>query len=424
MIDNIKHSVLNGNVNFHTMHSAKFKTDFISFSYATELTEESATYNTLLSRVLERGSRHYPNINAFSRKLDFMYGAFLGVDAAKMGEKHVVEVKMGYASSRFVGESLEDEAIGLIREIMYDPLVSDGRFRDDIFDGEVKNLRDDIEARENEKMQFSIERCIEIACEGEPFENHSLGSIRVLDAITSASLYDHYTKLISESVVDIIAIGNFDNGKLEKAIIRAFGSDLRGSSRPLREEIVTSEASEKRIVDKYDVQQAKIALAYKTGVSFKDSDYEALMLMSNILGGGANSLLFENVREKHSLCYYVFSTIDKFKGLVIIGAGVQSENIEETLRLIDENIEMMKNGEFTDENLSSAKLKLISAVDSVSDSASSYANFYYNYALFRMEFSPEDYKKRIVSVTRDDIVRSAKLMKKDTVYILDGKGEN
>ena len=68
-----------------------------------------------------------------------------------------------------------------------------------------------------------------------------------------------------------------------------------------------------------DIAQGKLVMGYRCNVDYLDKQkYYSLLLGSKILGGGADSKLFINVREKESLCYTIYSTIQKNKSTMLI----------------------------------------------------------------------------------------------------------
>src|SRR5690554_3898573 len=91
-------------------------------------------------------------------------------------------------------------------------------------------------------------------------------------------------------------------------------------------EVIPSEIKE--MEEEMDVNQGKLTLGYRTNVHYYDPLYPALMVYSSILGGGAHSKLFINVREKNSLCYYIFSRLEKYKSLMLISSGIEIQNFE------------------------------------------------------------------------------------------------
>ena len=67
-------------------------------------------------------------------------------------------------------------------------------------------------------------------------------------------------------------------------------------------------------------------LGFRAGTAEPDGDVAAARLMNALLGGTPHSLLFRNVREKLSLCYYCASSYDRLKGILLVDSGVDGQN--------------------------------------------------------------------------------------------------
>lgn len=420
MINKIEIVNLKENVNLHLMKSNKFKTDLIGISFKRQLREEEATMNTLITRILERGTENYPSIKELNNKLSDLYGAIIVADVTKYGEKQVMQFKCQMPNKRHIEDKdIYKQALELLNEIITKPYKEDGLFSKDYFEQEKENLRDEIASLKNDKVQYSVERCLEVMCPDEPYRIHQYGSIEMLDKITLESLYEHYINLLKTSKIDIITNGDIDFKEVQEVINNTLEFNPENVA-PVDEEDVYKEIKEVKTHNDYfkKVNQGKIAIGYRTNVKFSDPLYEASMLFSGILGGGGNSKLFMNVREKESLCYYIFSRVDKYKGIMLISAGVEFENFEKVHTLIDQNFNAVLEGDFTDSDIRIAKDAIISSINSISDYPNSFINFYYSQSLSNTKFDLEGLKERIENVKKEDIIEAGKKIQKDTEYYL------
>lgn len=421
MISDIKIVSMGEGVKLHMMKSSKFKTDLVSINMVRPLNDYEAVRNSLITRILERGTEKYPTFTELSNRLDDMYGAILVADATKYGEKHVLEFKVQYPAQKHIsGVDLLSDGLDMLKELIFKPVLADGIFKLDFFEQEVKNLRDDILARMNDKAQYALERCLETMCADEPYRVFHYGSVEELDKVTPADLYKHYQNVVATSATDVIVIGNIDFDEVEMRVKACLDGYHPNPVVVPDEIIITNPIEVKTIRENYDVKQGKLSIGYRIGLSYTDPRYEAAAVMSNVLGGGANSLLFKNIREKESLCYYIYSSLEKFKGLMLIGAGVDVDKFDKTLELIEQNLEMMRKGEFEDEDIEIAKKGIISSIDSLSDYPNSFTNYYYSFAIFKKTFDLELFKTKIKSVTKAEIMAAAELVKLDTIFIVDG----
>ena len=95
-----------------------------------------------------------------------------------------------------------------------------------------------------------------------------------------------------------------------------------------------------------------------------------------ILGVGANSKIFQNVREKASLAYTAGSNYIKRKKY-IIRAGIEIENYEKALKLINEQLEDMKNGKFKDEDIENAKNLIYATINNIEEEQDTEITYYF-----------------------------------------------
>ena len=110
---------------------------------------------------------------------------------------------------------------------------------------------------------------------------------------------------------------------------------------------------------KKEIEQLHINLGLK-GLPANDDKGYALVLLNNILGGGASSILFQKVREELGLCYSVYSYIQAFQetGLISIYIGLSKEYASKALQVIRREIENLVENGITEEQLKINKEKI------------------------------------------------------------------
>jgi len=423
MIEEIRVIELADQVKLHLIKSDKFKTDLIGIYIKRPLTEKEATYNTLLTRILEQATENYPTSQVLHHKLDNLYGGILSCDVNKYGELHAMQFKLQLPNERHIKESnLFGEGLHILNDVLNNPLISNGKFRDDIFRNEVKNLREEIQGRINDKMVYAIDRCTENMCDKEAFKYYQYGTVEMLDTITNEGLVNHYYDLVKTSPIDIVVVGEMDFDKTQNVMMNAFSFE-RGDIISIPESVTDVPVEKVRSVhESFDVSQAKLTLGLRTNIAFSHPLYNASVLFSNILGGGASSKLFKNVREKASLCYYIFSRIEKYKGMMLISSGIEAKDKQKALDLIQIEMDNMTAGAFDDDDIKIAKDALTSAVRSISDYPNSFMNFYYSQKLSGKEFDLQGVLAKIELVSKEEIIEAGKLMEVDTIYFLSKEG--
>ena len=161
-----------------------------------------------------------------------------------------------------------------------------------------------------------------------------------------------------------------------------------------------------------DVSQGKLVI----GLDVLDNDKNATSVYNAILGGGANSKLFQNVREKASLAYSAGSMYIKQKRNIIIRSEI--ENYDKALEIIKKQIEDMKQGEFSDKDIQNAKELIIASIKSMQDEQDSEISYCFGRELMRENIDTEEDIRNIEQVTKEQIVKIAKSVQINTIYFL------
>ena len=401
----------------------KFKSNYLAFYIIRPLNREEVTMNALLPMVLNQASKNYSNKLVLERKLEELYGANLSISTSKRGERQVIKFSIEWADEKYTNaESFDDEVFNLFKEVIYDPYLIDGEFSPKYVEGEKKNLANKINNKINDKRSYAITRCIEEMCKAESFSIYKDGYLEDLEKISPQALTDHYEKVLMTSQIEIIYTGNKKELSLDKLIPQKY-LNRESIDFVRREEILSKPYVKNQIVEKLDVTQGKIVLGFRTRIAYEMDLYPALLLANELLGGGPNSKLFKDVREKHSLAYYVTSNIVKHKSLMILDAGIEFQNYNKTIELINQNIKELQEGNFSDEDLSIAKRALRTSSESIVDSAKLISEFYFSNFVTNETRELEEILQAIDNVSKDQIIEAINTLNLDTIYFMKASGE-
>jgi len=424
MINNMNVFDIAEGIKLHCIESPKFKTNVIGFYIRRPLSIEEASKNALISSILKRASNKYPSTQELNVELDDLYGTYLMADVGKFGDTQIIELALQFPNKKHIPEkNILNKQFELLKELIFNPLTKENGFNETIFKEEKELLGQEIEGRVNDKMHYSLEKCIETMCSEETYKIHKYGDLDSLSPIESEGLLEHYNQILKNSPIDIIVIGDIDSAEVKDAISEQFVFQREELVEFKREEIKKDITSVKYVKEEFDVQQGKLNLGFRTNIPYEADLYQASLLFSYVFGGGANSKLFKNVREKMSLCYYVFSRIEKFKSLMLVGSGIEVENYQKTLDLILEEFENVKKGDFTEEELKIAKLTVCKSLKSINDSQHGYMGFYFSQMLSSKIYDIDKLIEGINKVTHGEVVEAGKTFELDTVHFLTNKKE-
>ena len=422
MMQDMESAQLSNRLKLYMIQSDKFKTDLIGIYIKRRLTKEEAGLNALLSRILIRGTETFDTTKKLNIHLESCYGMILVSDVVKYGDHHILQLKLQFPDAKHIlDKNIFEDALELLHEILFHPLIEEGRFNQAVFNQEKNHLIDEINSRVNDKMSYSIERCIECMYEDEDYETYVYGDIENIELITNEMLYEHYLKVIAESQVDVSVMGDLTFEVVKKSVKeKLYFDDFSVVSNSFE----THQIKDTKVIhEEFNVKQGKLVLGYDTQILNTDPLYEASVLAYHIMGGGPNSQLFKLLREDKSLCYYVFSKSDKFKGCMFLGVGIESENYDLVLELIDNTLKSLIAGEVSEEELRLAKEAMVASIRSLSDYPNSFINFFYTEILdqpLSYEFSIEKMIEAYKEVTIEDLIKVYKNLVLDTVYFIDG----
>lgn len=418
MSKNIETIKINEGINLNIINTEKFKSRLLVFNIIRPLRKEDATKNALLALVLKRGTEKYPNNLILQRKMEELYGVKLNLNVIIRGNKHILRFSLQFIDDSYIkDENYFFQVIDLLIEVMFNPKLEDGIFNEEFLNQEKKNLTRRIESRINNKRNYAIEKTIEEMFSEESFSIPRLGYVEDIESINSQNLYEYYKQVLKESPIEI-----FYTGEMQEDIIKHLKSNLNINRKEIislkREKIIGTVDKIKKIEEDLDVNQGKIVLGYRTGIPYENELYTALVLAIEIFGGNPNSKLFLNVREKESLAYYIVARIFKYKSFVLVDAGIEFDKFDETLNIIEKELDKVKAGDFTERDIEIAKKSLISSLESVEDGLHNILEYNFDSKLTNDYRDARTKISDIEKVKKDSIIEASKNIILDTVYFM------
>lgn len=413
-------------IRVYRVSTDKFKTTSIHIFFHDSLLRENVTMNALLPMVLRRGTRRFPTMQSISKYLEELYGAGFDCGVSKKGERHLMFYNIEVLNDRYASgkENLFSEAFRFLAGIVLEPAADNGSFKEEYIVQEKDNLRKLIESRVNDKRQYAMERCYEEMCRNERFGLYEYGYVNDLPRIDADMLYERHKSVLKTSPVDIFVVGDIDAEKIKETFNSSFGAlkEIREDiAEPASSEVYKDVIEPRRVFERMDVNQGKLCLGLRTHTAPSDSDYHALIVCNGVLGGGVHSKLFQNVREKAGLAYYAFSRLEKFKGLMLIGTGIEVDNYDRVLNIALEQLEDIKAGNISDFEYDSTIKSAETGLKYMLDSQLQIVDFFLSQLISGSDIGFRELIAKIKKVTKEEVVEVARKIKLDTIYFLTNK---
>lgn len=404
------------------MNSNKFKTNVCAFLLSLPLDKEDVTKNALVTSILRRGTANLKSQLEINKKLEEMYGASLNVGIYKYSDFEVIQFSIEVINDKFLPEKREltVEALNLLSDIIFNPYLENGTFCKQYVDQEKKNLAKVIDARSDDKSEYASSRMIEEMFKGEPYGIYKFGTKEAIEKYNEVNLYEYYKKALKKAKLNVYVIGEVNSNvqdKLEENINNlcpSLGEEefaIENKKHIARKEI-------NFVNESMDISQGKLMVGLDIGYKDEPLKRAKVMLYNTVLGGGANSKLFQNVREKASLAYSAGSKLIRTKDTIMIKTGIEIDNYDKALSIIEKQIEDMRAGNITDKEIADAKQLIKSVIKLIPESAASILNYQFDNDIFNENFKTGEFIDQINSLSKEDILDIAKTVTIDTVYFL------
>ncbi len=422
-MNNIINLEIKKGINLHIIKTDKFKTNLLSVFLTTRLDKQTVTKNALIPAVLRRGTKNLPTQEAISMELENMYGAVFDCGVDKIGNNQILKFYLETINNTYVPEDEDNlkNAIKILLEVVFNPLIKNENFDNSYVESEKDNLKQVIEGKKDSKATYALERCIEEMYKENPYALYKYGRVEDLAGIDARNLLEQYQNLINQCKIDIFIsgditdsikediIGNENIIKLQERTPQFILNNQENRKKQTKQEETVQESME--------VTQGKLILGLDILDEQKNDKYIALVYNA-ILGGTPNSKMFQNVREKNSLAYTASSSYIRQKANIFVKCGIEIENFEKAVTIIKEQIEDMKKGNFSDEDINQAKINIISTIKFIPEEQDTELLYYFSQELSGYQMEYEEYIEKINAITKEDIINLANKIQVNTIYFL------
>lgn len=409
-----------GSYRLHLIKTDKFKTITVRVVFGSPVVKEEITMRNILCDMFMQSSMKYKSKRDLTIKAQDLYAAEVATSNSRLGNYINTNFYLTVLNDKYTEDGNFRDAVHFLSEIIFDVDVVDEAFDSKKLDIVKTNCRSTLNSIKEDTGNYSLMRMFEAFDKKAPSSYRMVGYLEDLDRVNEKNLYQYYRKMIQTNLVDIFVIGDIDLEETTTIIKNNF--PLKVLTKRKVDYLLDDVSHRKdRLLarETIDNSQSKLSIACRCHNLTEYERNYPLTLYNIIFGGGSDSKLFREVREENSLCYVIYSVPNKLDHVLIVQAGIDRDNYKKTVSLIEKDLNDMRKGKFSENDIKIAKEYFETAIEEMEESPERIID---NYLM--MEFIGTDEidikRKKMNEVTKEEIIKVAKKIKMDTVFFLEG----
>lgn len=397
-------TIKENHVTYQYIHTLQFKSKVIRIRFFEDYDETLSLARYLMLQMLKSKSKNYPSRKAINQALDGLYDAVFSVQSSKFGTYHVNTLSLMVIDDKYtLNDALFDDSLVFLKSIMLHPLFDEATLEE-----EKSFLLDMIKADYANKTRFASKEYARYLMADHPYKGEPYGDISMIDQIGLDDIKKAYHRMFNENHIVFSVTGALDQTKTHAHIKKLL--PLKGI--PLNNAIIYRHPFE--VKDNYfneaPVSQNRFFVALKTPIYYRDNDYLSMVVLVSLLGEGSDSLLFKTIRETHSLAYYVYANYSPFSGIITLASGLDHANVKKAYTYMQTIIKSLKDGTFSEDDLTLTKTNLISAYKQGFDSITALSMKALRHTLFEVPFDETTFIEGIKQVDKSAIIKCAQTL--------------
>ena len=400
---------------------SRFKQGCLSFQLVRQMDRAESAMNALLPAVLLRGTNRCPDLRSITEHLDELYGASVSALVRRIGDYQTTGLYCAFMDDRFAlpGDKVLVPMLSFLEEILLDSPLENGGFLPSFVESEKKNLIATIESELNDKRAYAMGKLLKTMCSADTFGLPRLGEKEDVAEIDAVTLYRHYRQILRTSPIEIFYVGSAPAKQVAESLMPLL-SKLERNVVQLAPQTGFQTSQGRDVTETMEVAQGKLCMGFTTSITNRMPEFPAMQVLNTIFGAGMTSKLFQNVREKMSLCYSIGSGYYGTKGIMIVSAGIDFDKEQLTREEVLRQLEACRTGDVTPGELKAAKEAILSSLRSTHDSPGAIEGYYATAALSGMKLTPEEYMAAVETVTLEQVTAAANTVALHSTYFLKG----
>jgi predicted Zn-dependent peptidase len=389
--------------------------------FRSEAKKDVIQKRTFLSDILTDCSKKYQTSRDLLIKMEELYKPSIYGTTSKTGNVLNTIFVLDFINPKYIDEdNYLDSVLSFFFSLILEPNVINGEFALNNFTIVKERLITDIKSINDSPLKKSVRTALDKAVPGKPASFSLLGTLEMLDDLTPTDLYNEYLNMLNHDLCDIFVIGDISAHQIETEVKKQFSIKTIKNHKLDYFVYNTHRNKTLEIADNSSFIQSSLVMVYDIK-ELNDREKNIIFPLFNYLfgNGGMSCKLYQEVREKTSLCYAITSMYLKYDRLLLIQVSLDNDNVSKAIKLIKKCLKAMQGGDFTDKELSEAKTTIINSLKMSLDNQVSILNNYV-FTIFNNSPDAEQKIKELRTVTAEEIIKISKMLHINTVYNLSG----
>ena len=406
--------------NLHVIKTKRFKTISYNINIRFEDEKDTERYMGMLSRLLIQTSSHFDSLRDINVFCASIYDPSYNIRILSSGSQDILTLSASFANEKYTEIGMNEANFKFLTSFIFEPKIIDNGFDRELFEIQKEKLLEYYRTMKDRPQDYASGRLSE-EMKTRKYDVMKLNEfIQSIESLTAEELYDFYKKIMKEGTLDIFVCGDVNPIKIKNIFSKLikFKDSKKKINHLIKQDSYNKK--EKIIIEPSLNTQSNLVI----GCKLMDlTDFErkyVFVLYSWILGGGMNSLLTQTVRERNSLCYYIYATRQNLFETMKIYAGINGSDFEKTYDLVKKEMKNMEEGNFPLELFEGVKEIYYNSLIKIEDTQSEVTGNYTS-ELFIHNDRIDVRKKQMEKVTKEDVMNLAKKVHIDTVYLLKGE---
>jgi predicted Zn-dependent peptidase len=408
-----------GGVEVHLLRTDRFKSVLLQWVVERPLDDGRAA-RALLPDLLTRGTRRSPGLAEMAARQEELYAADLPTTVTAQGTTQLLRMGVSVIADRFAGgRGLFGEAVDLFAEVLHDPPLVDGRFREDHLAQERENLVRAIRGLADDKALYAYRSMLEAMHAGTPRALHSWGDLASARALDEAAVHSAWTDVVRSAPVRMFVTGDITPEAALDAASRLAGATRRPPPSPPQAPAAFVEAPVRDLREQQPLAQSKLVMGFRIRPELMRGS--AAPLFGMVLGGESHSRLFKRVREAEGLAYGCSAHVAVDHGMLVVQAGTDADAAPRVREIVTEELDGLALRPPPESELDLSRRSLLRQLADLGDAPRAHCAFRLGALLAGRPHIVEDAVSSVQAVRPEDVSVVATGCRLDTVFLLEGK---